>query len=142
MTAINFELIRLLTQVGLFASWGGLHDQSERILNGAAAWCPEVAQIRNCQGLALFASGRHEEAVVRLTRTVEDFPSDDMAKATLAFVLKQLGRPGWPLLAESVDRGMQNYEAVWLARHTLGLDPEPPAAESTHTAALGGGFEH
>jgi hypothetical protein len=142
MTAINFELIRLLTQVGLFASWGGLHDHSERILNGAAAWCPEVAQIRNCQGLALFAAGRNDEAVVRLTRAVEDFPADDMAKATLAFVLKQLDRPGWPLLAESVGRSMQSYEAVWLARHTLGLDPEPPDAAIGNATSLGGGLEH
>lgn len=135
MSAIDFELIRLLTQVGLFASWGGLHEQSERILDGAAAWCPDVAQIRNCQGLALFAAGRHEDAVVRLTRTVEDFPADDMAKATLAFVLKQLQRPGWPLLAESVDRSMQSYEAVWLARHTLGLEPEPPGSDGTPSIA-------
>lgn len=136
MVTIEFELIRLLTQVGLLASWAGMHDEAQRVLDGAAAWCPDVAQIRNCQGLALFAAGRSDEAVRRLTQTVTDFPGDDMAKATLAFVLKQLERPGWTLLAESVDRGMQSYEAVWLARHTLGLDPRPPSAQPDDPVAL------
>lgn len=122
---IDFELVRLLTQVGLLASWSGMHDHAERILRNASAARPEVAQIRNCLGLALFSAGRRDEAVRCLTETVERFPADAMARATLAFVLKQLGRAGWPLLAESVDVDT-SYEAAWLARHTLGLEPEPP----------------
>lgn len=137
--ALDFELIRLLTQVGLLASWSGMHDHAERILRGAAVACPDVAQIHNCLGLALFTAGRRDEAVRCLTDAVERFPADAMARATLAFVLKQLGRAGWPLLAESVDRATGTYEAVWLARHTLGLEPEPPLNADAPAVALAGG---
>jgi Flp pilus assembly protein TadD len=139
MVTIEFEVVRLLTQVGLLSSWAGLHDEAQCILQAAAEQAPTVAQIRNCQALALFAAGRHDEAVAMLNATVEDFPTDDMARATLAFVLKQLNRPGWSLLARSVDRDAQQPEAQWLARHTLGLDPQPSAAARAHQVVLAGG---
>lgn len=134
--SIDFETVRLLTQVGLLASWCGAHEQAATILSGASAWSPDVAQIRNCHGLALMMAGRSNEAVELLTDTTERHPDDEMARATLAFVLKQLDRPSWRTVAETVGLWGQSQEAVWLARHTLGLDPDAEAAEQADAHAV------
>ena len=70
-----------------------------------------------------------------LTDTTERFPDDEMARATLAFVLKQLDRPSWRTVAETVGLWGRSDEAVGLARHTLGLDPDPHADAMGDTAA-------
>lgn len=132
---VDFEVVRLLTQVGLFASWGGAHEAAATILRGARLWCPDVAQIRNSEALALMMGGRSDEAVTQLTETSERFPDDEMARATLAVVLKQLGQPSWRTVAETVGLWGSQYEAVWLARHTLGLDPDAGIASDAAAAA-------
>lgn len=122
---IDFEVVRLLTQTALLASWGGAHEEATTIAAGCSAWCPDVAQIHNTQALVHFGAGQHEEAVSLLTRTNEKFPDDEMTKAIMGFVLKQLNRPSWQTYAEAVESWGEDYGAVWLARHTLGLNPDP-----------------
>lgn len=122
---IDFEVVRLLTQLALHASWSGAHEHAQRIVAGASAWCPDVAQIRNTEAMVLLGAGHSEAAVKVLTQTHELHPDDEMTKATLAFVLKQLDRPSWRTIAETVGLWGERYEAVWLARHTLGMPPDP-----------------
>lgn len=120
---VDFEAVRLLTQLGLLAAWLGSHDHAECILEGVCRWCPNLVQIRNSQALALHLAGRSDEAVRVLNDSMVAFPAEPMVRALLAFVLRESGRPGWQTLAESVERRGQDICAVWLARHMLGRDP-------------------
>lgn len=127
---VDFEAIRLLTQLGLLAAWLGSHAHAQSIFDGVLGWCPHVVQIRNSHALALQLAGRTDEAVRVLNDSVSAYPADAMVKALLAFVLRESGRPGWQMLAESVERRGGDVCAVWLARHTLGRDPAAERAPS------------
>lgn len=126
--AIDFQAIKLLAQVGLLAAWEGMFAEADAIFEGAETVYPDVPQIKNSKALAAYTAGRHGEAIQILQGAMSMPGAQAMAKSMLAFVMQQIGRPGWQALAREVLNDGSDVAATELARHVLG-DHAPATPE-------------